>query len=53
MQRLNRVLYDECQQNGFTFVDNGPVTEDDLWADGIYLQESGIRIIANNLIISF
>ena len=31
MQRLNRVLHDECQRNGFTFVDNGAVTENDQW----------------------
>ena len=53
MQRLNRALYDECRRNGFTFVDNGAVTENDLWVDGIHLQESGKRIIANNLINSF
>ena len=53
MQRLNRALYDECRQNGFTFVDNGAVTESDLWVYGIHLQESGKRIIANNLIKSF
>ena len=48
MQRLNRALYDECQRNGFTFVENGAITENDLWVDGIHLQESGKRIIANN-----
>ena len=30
MQRLNRALYDECRRNGFTFVDNGAVTENGL-----------------------
>ena len=29
------------------------VTEKDLWVDGIHLQESEKRIIANNLINSF
>ena len=53
MQRLNRALHDECRRNGFTFVDNGAVTETDLWVDGIHLHESGKRIIANNLINSF
>ena len=47
MQRLSRALYDECRRNGSKFVDNGAVT--DLWVDGIYLQESSKRIIANNL----
>ena len=35
------------------FIDNSVVTENDLWVDGIHLQESGKRIIANNLINSF
>ena len=53
MQRLNSALYDECRRHGFTFVDNGAVTKNDLWVDGIHLQESGKRITANNLINSF
>ena len=53
MQRLNRALYDKCRRIGFTFVHFGAVTENDLWVDGIYLQGSGKRIIANNLINSF
>ena len=53
MQRLNRALYDECRRNRFTLVDNGTVTENDLWVDGIHLKESGKRITANNLINSF
>ena len=53
MQRLNRALYDECRRNGFTFVDNDAVTENDLWVYGILLQKGGKHIIANNLINSF
>ena len=53
MQRLNKALYDECQRNGFTFANNGAVTENDLWFDGIHLQDSCRRIIANSLINSF
>ena len=53
MQRLNRALYDECRRNGFTFVDNGAITESDPWVDRIHLHESSKRIIANNLINSF
>ena len=53
IQRLNRALYDECPRNGFTFFENGAVTENDLWVDGIHLQERSKRIIANNLINNF
>ena len=56
LQRLNGCmikLYDGYRRNGFTFADNGSVTENDLWVDGVHLLESGKRILANNLINSF
>ena len=52
LQQLNGLLFDECRRNGFKFVDNGAVSEIDLWTDGIHMIESGKRIIANNLINS-
>ena len=52
LQQLNGLLFDECRRNGFKFVDNGAVSEIDLWTDGIHMTESGKRIIANNLINS-
>ena len=36
-----------------TFVDNDAVSENDLFFDGIHLQENDKRIIANNLINNF
>ena len=50
LQQLNGLLFDECRRNDFKFVDNGAVSETDLWTDGIHMIESGKRIIANNLI---
>ena len=52
IQQLNCLLFNECWRNGFTFVDNGAVSEIDLWTDGIHMIESGKRIIVNNLINS-
>ena len=46
-------MLSKCQRNGFTFVDNDVVNENDLWVDGIHLQESTKCIIANKLINSF
>ena len=51
MQQLNGLLFDECRRNGFKFVDNGAVSEIDLWADDIHMTESGKRIIGNNFLI--
>ena len=54
VRSFQRYAYkNECCRNGFTFFNNGAITENDLWVDGIHLQESGKRIIANNLINSF
>ena len=52
LQQLKGLLFDECRRNGFKFVDNGAVSESDLWTDGIRMIESGKHIIANNLINS-
>ena len=52
IQQLNGLLFDENRRNGFKFVDHGAFSETDVWADGIYMIESGKRIIANNLINS-
>ena len=30
-------MLSKCQRNGFTFVDNDVVNENDLWVDGIHL----------------
>ena len=49
-QNLNKSLYEECRKYGFCFIDNGAVSEKDLWKDGIHLIESGRVIVANNLI---
>ena len=50
VQNLNKSLYEECMKYGFCFIDNGAVSERDLWKDGIHLIESGRVIVANNLI---
>ena len=52
LQQLNGLLFDECRRNGFKFVDNGAVSEIDLWTDDIHIIKSGKRIIVNNLINS-
>ena len=49
IQNLNKSLYEECRKYGFCFIDNGAVSEKDLWKDGILLIESGRAIVANNL----
>ena len=47
---LNQLLYEECIKFGFTFVNNGAVSQNNLWKDGIHLLQSGRQIVANILI---
>ena len=51
IQNLNKSLYKECMKYGFCFIDNGAVSETDLWKDGIHLIDIARVIVANNLII--
>ena len=50
-QNLNKSLYKECMKYGFCFIDNGAVSEKDLWKDEIHLMESGRVTVASNLIL--
>ena len=43
IDRLNKAIFDECQQNDFTIADNGAVFENDICIHGIHLKESGKR----------
>ena len=36
IQPLNGLLFDEYRRNDFKFVDNGAVSESDLWTDGTH-----------------
>ena len=50
IQKLNELLLNEFTKYGFHLADNGAVSEENLWKDGIHLVESGKVIIANNLL---
>ena len=50
IQKLNGLLLNECTKYGFHLVDNGAVSKENLWRDGVHLVESGKVIIANNFL---
>ena len=50
IQKLNGLLLNGCTKYGFHLVDNGAVSKENLWRDGVHLVDSGRVIIANNLI---
>ena len=52
IHNLNGLLNNACTKYGFHFVYNGAFARCDLWNNGIYLLETGKRIIANIFISS-
>ena len=52
IRNLNGLLNNACTKYGFHFVYNGAFARCDLWNNGIYLLETGKRIIANIFISS-
>ena len=52
VQLFNGLLFDECRRPGFKLVDNGEVSDNDLWTDDKQMIQNGKRIIANDLINS-
>ena len=50
IQRLNELLLNECTKYNFHLVDDGAVSKENLWKDGVHLVESVKVIIANNLL---
>lgn len=47
--QLNECLCEKCERNNFLFVNNGSVTRDYLWRDGLHLSNDGAHIFACNL----
>ena len=50
IQKLNQLLLSQCTKYYFHLVDNGAVSKENLWKDGVQLVESGEVIIANDLL---
>ena len=41
-----------CKKNGIVFIDNGNISNMDLYQDGLHLLERGKRLLANNFIFA-
>ena len=50
LKRLNLLLKQICEENGYFFVDNSNIEIRDLWKDGIHLLESDKTKLAENFI---
>ena len=47
---MNNILKRVCKLNGLGFVDNGNIYAENLFADGLHLNDDGKVILANNFI---
>ena len=50
MKKVNEKIVDMCKKNGIVFIDNGNISNMDLYQDGLHLLERGKCLLANNFI---
>ena len=43
VRRVNDMLRDLCEENGFSFICNDVITTNYLWKDGVHLQDMGTQ----------
>ena len=50
VRRVNDMLRDLCEKNGFSFICNDVITNNYLWKDGVHLQDMGTHILSNHFL---
>ena len=50
VRRVNYMLRDVCEKNGFSFICNDVITTNYLWKDGVHLQDMGTHILSNHFL---
>ena len=48
VRRVNDMLRDLCEKNGFSFICNDVITTNYLWKNGVHLQDVGTHILSNH-----
>ena len=51
IKKVNEKIVDMCKKNGIVFIDNGNISNMDLYQDGSHLLERGKCLLAKNFII--
>ena len=46
--KLNKLLEDETILNGFDMIDNSNIMFSNLWADGLHINDGGVRKLSGN-----
>ena len=50
IKKVNEKITDMCKKNGIVFIDNGNISNMDIYQDGLHLLERGKCLLANNFI---
>ena len=51
IKKVNEKIVDLCKKNGIVFIDNGNISNMDLYQVGLHLLERGKCLLANNFIL--
>ena len=49
LNEVNEMIERACLENGYYYIENGKVYENDLFKDGLHLQNSSGKILSHNL----
>ena len=52
LSKVNEMIDRVCLENGYFYVENGNVYENDLFKDRLHLQNSGKKILSQNFIVN-
>ena len=52
LNEVNKMIERICLENGYYYIDNGNICENDLFKDGLHLQNFGKKILSQNFIIN-
>ena len=52
LNKLNEVMEMICLENGYYCIENGKVYKNDLFKGGLYLQNSGKKILSQNFVVN-
>ena len=50
--QLNKSIKELCQKHGYSFIDNSNVSSENLWQDGLHLNNSSKGVLLNNYIVT-
>ena len=52
LNEVNEMIVRVCLENGYHYIENGDVYENDLFKDGLHLQNSGKKILPYNFVVN-